>query len=226
MNDRSMPPEQEAELLKSYRSGQNPIRERKRGGCLGGLLKLALVGVFGLAVAYGVILVTDPWSYHIGGRSTPLLTWHGYGQLQTKDGNHYPLYVSFFPSSHSSHSSQLPREGLRPAGGLQGSGWLCSSPGVTEHLDLSGTIYGRWSSTEGSLMSFRLLERNIINLGQRQGFFDLAGRWRGQELVMQERGDHGETGETFRSGLRIDYASVTLNWGSYGEFKRVCARTK
>lgn len=179
-------PQQEAELIKNYMSGQAPkIAQRQRRGCLTGLLKLLAVGIFGLAVAYGVVAITAPWSFHIGGRWTPFLTWHGYGQLLTKGDVQYPLYVSFFPSSHF---SQLHLEGLRPTGGLQGSAWLCTAPGVTQHLDLGGTIYGGWRSTEGSLMAFRLLERQIFNVGQAQGFFDLRGRWQGAKLVMNERG--------------------------------------
>lgn len=219
-----MLPEQEAQLIKDYMAGQVPkIAQRQRRGCLFNIFRLLLVGVFGVALLYGVLAITDPWSFHIGGRWTPFLTWHGYGELLTEGGVQYPLYVSFFPSSHF---SQLHREGLRPTGGLQGSGWLCTSRGVTQRLELSGTIYGGWRSTDGSLLTFRLLERQILNVGQGQGFFDLAGRWQGPKLVMDERGDHGEIGEPFRSGLRIDHASVTLDWGSYSEFKAACSSQK
>ncbi|HLV96007.1 MAG TPA: hypothetical protein VKS44_12510 [Candidatus Acidoferrales bacterium] len=227
MNNPSIPPEQEAELLKNYFSAQVPNAGRRlRRGCLTGLFKLLAVGIFGVAVFYGVIAITDPWAFHIGGRSTPLLTWHGYGELQTKDGNRYPLYVSFFPSSHS---SQLRLKGLRPVGGLQGRAWLCTSRASAHLLDLSGTIYGRWRTTDGSLITFRLLEWNtardrLLGNSMRRGFFDLEGRWRGPELLMDERGDHGETGEVFRSGLHIDYASVTLNYGTYSDFTDLCAK--
>jgi hypothetical protein len=187
------------------------------GGCLGGLFKLLLVGIFGCAVFYGVIAVTDPWAFHIGGRSTPFLTWKGLGKLQTKGGTQYPLYVYFFPSTHS---SRLRREGLRPTGGLQGQGWLCTSRGVTQYLNLSGTIYGGWRSTEGSLVAFRLLEPKIIDVGQGQGFFDLSGRWQGQKLAMDY---HGSVPEKFRSGLLIEQPSVTFDWGTYSDFKAACA---
>ncbi|MGC2696243.1 MAG: hypothetical protein WA738_10685 [Candidatus Angelobacter sp.] len=170
-----------------------------------------------LAVVYAVIAVLDPWSLHIGGRWTPLLTWRGSGKLVTKSGIDYPLYVSFYPSPHF---SRLHLDGLRPTGGLQGSAWLCTSPGVSERLRLSGTIYGGWRSTDDSLMAFRLLESRIINVGQRQGFFDLYGRWRGPTLVMNDR---ERVSGTFGSGLRIDHASVSLDWGSYSDFKAACA---
>lgn len=216
-----MEPEQEGQLIRDYAAGQLPAVRRQGRGCLAKLLfKLLAVGVFGVVVLYGVLAITAPWSFHIGGRWTPLATWNGYGQLVTEGGIAYPLYVSFFPSSHF---SQLHREGLRPTGGLQGSGWICTSPGTTERLTLSGTIYGGWRSTDGSLMTFRLVEARIFDTGQDRGFFDLAGRWQGPKLVMEERGDHGELGHPFRSGLRIDHASVSLNWGSYSDFKNVCA---
>jgi hypothetical protein len=190
---------------------------QQRRGCLVRLLWLA---VFCVGVLYAVVAITSPWAFHIGGRWTPLATWQGSGKLLTKGGE-YPLYVSFYPSSHF---SRLHAGGLRPTGGLQGSGWLCTAPGVTERLALTGTIYGGWSSTENSLMSFRLLEPiKIIDVGQKRGYFDLAGRWRGPELVMD---DQGSVGGTFKSGLRIDHASVTLDWGSYSDFKAMCANGK
>jgi hypothetical protein len=186
---------------------------RKRRSLLATFFWILVLG----AMLYAVVVVLDPWSLHIGGRWTPLLTWQGSGKLRTKSGIEYPLFVQFYPSSHF---SRLHRDGQRPAGGLQGSAWLCTSRGVTQRLDLSGTIYGGWRSTEGSLMAFRLLEPKIIDVGQRQGFFDLAGRWHGPELVMD---DGGSMGSLFRSGLRIEHASVTLDWGSYSDFKAVCA---
>jgi len=186
---------------------------RRRHGCLTTLFGIL---VLCLAAVYGVAALTNPWAFHIGGRWTPLLSWSGSGKLVTKGGT-YPLYVSFFPSSHS---SQLHLDGLRPTGGVQGSGWLCTSPGAIQRLELSGTIFGGWRSTEGSLMEFRLLERKIFDVGQRQGFFDLYGRWHGPELVMEDR---SEPGSQFRSGLKIEHASVTLDWGHYSDFEAMCA---
>ena len=69
-------------------------------------------------------------------------------------------------------------------------------------------------------MSFRLLEPKIIDVGQGQGFFDLVGRWRGPQLAMDDR---GSVGSRFRSGLKIEHASVTLDWDTESAFKAVCA---
>jgi hypothetical protein len=38
--------------------------------------------------------------------------------------------------------------------------------------------------------------------------------------------DRGEPGSTFRSGLKIEHASVALDWGRYSDFKAVCASAK
>jgi len=98
---------------------------QKRHGCL---VQVALALIFGLGVVYAVMVVTSPWSLHIGGRLTPLLTWQGTGKLITKGGAEYPVYLYFFPASHF---SRLQLEGLRPTGGLQGYVWLCTAPGVS-----------------------------------------------------------------------------------------------
>ena len=205
-------PKIESCSTRSMRVYTRPMRQQR-----GSLAKGFWVLVLGGGLLYTVVILTGPWAAHIGGRWTPLLTWSGSGNLLTKGGIEYPLYVSFFPSSHF---SRLRMDGQRPTGGLQGSAWLCTSPGVTQRMVLSGTIYGAWSSTEDSLMAFRLLEPKIIDVGQGQGFFDLVGRWQGPELVMDDR---GSIGSSFRSGLKIERASVALDWGSYSDFKAVCA---
>ena len=184
-----------------------------RHGCLANLFKLLVLCVI---VFYGAVGVTNPWAFHIGRRWTPLLYWSGYGKLVTRTGT-YPLYVAFYPSAHF---SKLHLDGLRPSGGLQGTGSLCTAPGVVEALKLSGTIYGDWSSANDAVMQFRLFEIRVFNVGQQQGYFDLYGRWRGQELVMDDR---DRASGKFRSGLNIDRASITLNWGSFSDFKSACA---
>jgi hypothetical protein len=189
------------------------MRTPRRRGFLRSLFWLIALGV---AVVYGVAAITAPWSFHIGGRSTPFLFWSGAGTLSTQSGT-YPIYVSFYPSSHF---SRLRLDGLRPTGGVRGTGALCTSRGVTQYLTLSGTMYNGWSSTEDSLLTFRLFEPRLVNVGQRQGYLNLYGRWQGPELVMDDR---GEPGNTFRSGLKIEHASVNLDWTGYWSLKNVCA---
>jgi hypothetical protein len=189
------------------------MRTPRRRGCIA---QLFLLVILCLAVVYAVAAITAPWSFHIGGVPTPLLYWSGSGTLHTKGGD-YPFYLLLYPSSSFSH---LRLDGLRPTGGLQGSGSLCTSRGVTQYLKLSGTMYNGWSTTEDALIGIRLLEPKYFDVGQRRGYFDLDGRWRGQQLVLDDR---AAWASTFRSGLRIEHASVTLNPGSYSDFKEACA---
>jgi hypothetical protein len=188
----------------------------KARGCFTNLLGVVILAV---VLVYAVAGITSPWAFHIGGRWTPLLYWQGRGTLMTRSGA-YPLYVFFYPDSHM---SRLRVDDLQPTGGLQGTGAICLPPGTIQSLKLSGTVFGGWRSTEKSLMDFRLLDWKIIDVGQRQGYFDLYGHWRGTELVMDDR---GRVGTPFRAGLRLDHASVTFTWSSYSDFETACATAK
>jgi hypothetical protein len=189
------------------------MRTQRRHGCFAQLLGLVLLCA---VIVYGAAAIIAPWSFHIGGVPTPLLYWSGSGILHAKGGT-YPLYVLLYPAAHF---SRLRLDGLRPTGGVQGSASLCTSPGVIQYLKLSGTIYGGYTSTEGSLISVRLLETKYFDVGQRQGYFDLYGRWSGPQLVMDDR---GAWASTFRSGVRVEHASVTLDRAGYSDFKAACA---
>jgi hypothetical protein len=159
-----------------------------------------------------------PWAFHIGGRWTPALTWWGSGRLVAKGGKEYPMFVMLYPGAHF---SRLRFDGRRPTGGIQGNACLCTSPGVSQYLKISGTIYGGWLSTDGSVIGLRLLEPTIIDVGQqRAGYFDVIGRWQGPELVLDEGTSWSRP---FRSGLRIDRAAVTLRWDPYWTCKSACA---
>lgn len=196
-----------AELITAGR-----MRPRRKLRAIPGLL-------LALTLVYAVMVLLNPWAIHIGGEWTPLLTWTGTGKLVTATGT-YPLLVTFSPSCHG---SRLRLDGLRPASGLSGWGWLCTRQGTTIRLRLSGTIYGTWRSTDDALMQFRLIER-IKNFPAIQdgGYFDLFGHWHGSQLVMDDR---SEWSSPFRSGLKIKHASVTLRPGSKSEFNAACAAT-
>ena len=192
------------------------IRALRRLGCLGGLM-------FGLLVVLLVTAVLAPWSFHIGERWTAAW-WQGVGMLRTEAGDAYPVYIYFFPNFRS--MSRLRLNGQRPTSGLSGNGWLCSAQGVTQRLDLSGTIYGTYLNTDGNQMGIRLLDaRRFFRINpQRRRYFDLYGRWHGPELVM---GDDGGWERGFHPDPHDpkERAKVTFSWGSYGEFKRLCDET-
>lgn len=58
-----------------------------------------------------------------------------------------------------------------------------------------------------------------LGWGTRRGFFDVAGEFRGPDLVMNSS---NEQGILFNSGLFIDQATVTLRWAEYAEFEAAC----
>jgi len=193
-------------------------------GCLSGCLtRLLLWGVIAVVAMWGVLVALNPWALHIGGRSTPLLYWHGTGTVRAEGGKAFPLYVSFWPG-RPQRGSGGGRDGKTVSARLKGTGWLCIAPRAVERMDLSGTMYGGYTSDSDSVLSFRLLEwRRPFSINPpKRGYFDLAGSWNGSELVMN-RPD--EQGSQFNSGLFIHHAVVTLRWASYGDFEAACSRT-
>jgi hypothetical protein len=195
---------------------------RSAGGCLTGCLtKLVLIAVGALAFVWVVTVALNPWALHIGGHSTPLLYWHGSGTVVSKDGKTYPLYVGFFPGKPGGIHGGGRRQGKLVNARLSGTGWLCVAPGTVERMNVSGTMYGGYTSTDGTLIGFRLLEWRkpfAINY-QRRGFFDVAGGFRGPDMVMDSP---NEQGIPFKSGMFIDHATVTLRWAEYREFEEAC----
>jgi hypothetical protein len=187
-------------------------------GCL---TKLLLWSAVAVAFTWGVVVVMNPWSLHIGGRPTPLLYWHGAGTVRAGGGKALPLYVSFWPGRPRRTSGGGRREGRIVSARLQGNGWLCIAPGTVERMQVSGTMYGGYTTDSNSLLAFRLLEwRQPFAINPpKQGFFDLAGMWRGPELVLN-RPD--EQGIPFNSGLFVDHAVVTLRWATYSDFEAAC----
>jgi hypothetical protein len=78
-------------------------------------------------------------------------------------------------------------------------------------LEVSGDMYGGYTSTDGALIDFRLLEwKKPLSIGpQFRGFFDVAGQFQGPDLVMNRP---NEQGIRFKTGPFIDSATVTLRW--------------
>jgi len=140
--------------------------------------------------------------------------------MRSKDGKTYPLYISFFPGRPGRHNGGR-REGKGWSADLSGEGWLCTAPGQVQRMNLSGTMFGGYTSDANSLLSFRLLEwRKAFSINyQHRGFFDLAGTWHGQELVLDRS---NEQGIRLNTGPFIDNATATLYWSSYADFESAC----
>jgi hypothetical protein len=196
-----------------------------RRGCLGApigcLGKLALWGTAALVFVWLVTVVLNPWALHIGGRPTPLLFWHGTGTVKSKDGASYPLYVTFWPGRPQGISGIGRREGKRVMAHLSGTAWLCSVPGQPQRMDLSGTMYGGYTSTANGLVDFRIIEwrKSFAINYQNRGFFDLAGVFEAGDLVMNRP---NEQGIRLKTGPFIDNATARLHWAPYSEFEAAC----
>lgn len=168
-------------------------------------------GILGLAVcALGVSLLI-PWAFHMGGRLTPLY-WSGTGMLVTNNGT-YPLYILIYPTMHRSN-------------GLDGWGFLCTSRNTVVPLDVNGRFEsGLWTwSLEDTSMELGLSEplgaRRALLDPTNRGGFELLGGWQGKKLVLRENGEHLSA---FRSGFKVEHASVTLTWGSKSHFEEECS---
>ena len=196
----------------------------RHGGCLsslgGCLIKLVFFAVAATAFMWAVMVALNPWALHIGGHSTPLLYWNGTGSVLDKSGKPHPLYLTFWPGRPLKHSGGR-REGKGWSADLKGTGWLCIAPGSVERMDVSGTMYGGYSSDADSLLDFRLLEwRKPFSINPpKRGFFDIAGMWHGQQLVLDRP---NEQGVPFKSGLFIDHATTTLHWADRSDFDAAC----
>ena len=173
---------------------------------------------------WAVMVALNPWALHIGGHSTPLLYWNGTGSVLDKTGKPHPLYLTFWPGRPLKHSGGR-REGKGWSADLKGTGWLCIAPGSVERMDVSGTMYGGYSSDADSLLDFRLLEwRKPFSINPpKRGFFDIAGMWHGQQLVLDRP---NEQGIPFKSGLFIDHATTTLHWADRADFDDACRALK
>ena len=119
--------------------------------------------------------------------------------------------------------SRLRLNGQRPTNALGGMGYLCSAQGAIQRMNLTGDIYGTYLNTDGNQTGFRLLDwRKPFRINyQNRRYFDLHGRWRGPELVMQ---DDGAWERNFQPGQQKskENAKVTFSWGSYSDFKKLC----
>jgi hypothetical protein len=195
---------------------------RTRTGCLAGCLsKLVLFLAVAVAAIYLFTVALNPWSLHIGGRSTPFLNWHGSGTVVAKGGKSYPLYISFWPDRPQGFHGGGRREGKTVSAHLDGNAWICTAPDQLRRLNLSGTMYGGYTNSDASLFDFRLIDftKPFAVRRNNRGFFDLAGTFRAQQLVLDRP---NEQGIPFDKSLFLDNATAALDWSSYNDFVYSC----
>jgi hypothetical protein len=181
-----------------------------------------LKGLLALVIAFFVIEVAvNPWTFHIGDRFTPLMTWDGYGTVRASNGGHYLLFTRLQGAALDSACSFTGCETLH------GSAQICTERGSTYPLQLTGSVH-TWWSTDGAKTSINL--QNVKSGPLPDGWvISLAGSWHGPRLVVADT-DNSFTGVlTPRGVIRhttstadAGQASVTLRYGSSAAFGQAC----
>jgi len=197
-------------------------RGRLRLGCWASLIFCFLVTLL-------VYAIVAPWSFHIGGRFTPSLSWTGVGRLVDSAGIPYGLYATFYPDSRNlSGRSNMVRHKYLAHNNLRGKAQVCTTDGTKYPFNLSGDIEGAWLDTDGSDMVLDFGEPGRAALKRH---FSLYGTWHGPELGLD---DHKSMfmwllpdgkltpARSYTSPVPEKHAKVTLRWGQESDFEDLC----
>ena len=198
---------------------------RKRGSCLGDIVKLFVLLVI-LGVGYFVVIgVFAPWTYYLGGNFHLLPMWQGWGTIQEPSGN-FALYV-FLSRPESS------RLGISY---MSGTAQLCTPRG--ERFNYLHVIMSFSNQHFGLNTDKQPVTLDIYNYGASSQLngdnrpdFILYGAWQNPNLVLE---DHGSFGSEFLSDGTAYLGplsnqpplgpnlSVTLSPGSPAQFNAAC----
>lgn len=188
---------------------------------MGFLARPVLIVLLCFGVVLGILAMTAPWGFFMGGHFHWTMRWQGVGVLHAKDsGGDYALYVRLWAIPASRH--------------VTGSGVLCTPRRETFNLDVSGAFdKGIWLDTNGKKTELSLVNRTAgcppcsKNLGIN---LDLRGQWKNPELVMDDEGSlsnyfHPDASLVTGGGVRPSsrgVATITLHEGTREEFEAAC----
>ena len=167
-----------------------------------------------------------PWALHIGGQSTPLESWSGYGAVQASNGGRYVLFIRFRGGLAVGRSGRLSCSGSG-CDNMTGTASLCTARGTTHTFDLKGAVHGWWT-TDGSRTSMALTGGAPDRLPS-GWVVALHGVWNGPALSL-ESPDNSFT-EVFTPAGAIRHvtssadhgtAHTTLRFGTEADFARAC----
>ena len=199
---------------------------RRRGRLGWGSLILLMV-----SLPVGLQVLLSPWALHVGGRSTLLGKWTGFGTVEASNGGKYVLFVDFTAGWIFGRDSPSRRGGGGPAGGradtLHGTGVLCTTSGVTHTFDLSGRV-DTWRTTDGAKTFMSLTHGTPERL---PSGWDVAwhGVWNGPALELASPDNSFTEVFTPKGAIRhvtstadAGTAHVTLQYGTRDEFEAAC----
>lgn len=172
-----MTPEQEAQAIRSYLTGQRPKRSPVGG------VKQWLFVLLALIFAGTVYVGTSPWAFFMGGHFHPMGYWTGWGRMHSNTAGDYLLYVQISPEKRN-------MESIIPHTFVKGLADLCTPKGERYHLKLSGSMPPHiYLSTAGQPISLDLYNwRNALIIGQEsRPTFYLWGQWGPGEVVADDR---------------------------------------
>ncbi|MBZ5507480.1 MAG: hypothetical protein LAO78_18630 [Acidobacteriia bacterium] len=196
---------------------------------LGCLTQLVLAAILGVGVFIGVVAVTAPWGFFMGGRFHLIPQWQGLGRLHSNTaGGDYVLYIFFSPKSG---------KGLGTTH-VSGNGLLCTPRGETFYLSVGGDFEKNIKTdTNGKTANFYMSNRSVASQfsGNRKPSLELRGKWVNPDLVMDDHGSIARnfepdgklyTGHSLGRPYMAEVVPVTLHEGSKSEFESACAAAK
>jgi hypothetical protein len=151
--------------------------QRRRIGCLGQLLALALLAGVGFIALTGF---TNPWIFTVGGRFRVLPFWQGVGEIEGPGGT-YRIFVFFQPENGGFR--------VLPSTSVRGSGWVCAPTGHTYPVLVGGGAREVvWRSMDNKPFSLYTYQRHAGSSVHVPPKLDFAGGWVGPNLVMEDKG--------------------------------------
>ena len=196
---------------------------------LGCLTQLVLAAILAVGVFIGVVAITAPWGFFMGGRFHLIPQWQGWGRLHSNTaGGDYVLYIFFSPKSG---------KGLGTTH-VSGNGLLCTPRGETFYLSVGGDFEKNIKTdTNGKTANFYMSNRSLGSQfsGNTKPSLELRGKWVNPDLVMD---DHGSIARNFEPDGKLytghspgrpymaEVVAVTLHEGSKSEFESACAAVK
>jgi hypothetical protein len=149
----------------------------RRPGCLGQFVLLGLLIVLGYI---GIMAVTHPWIFTVGGRVRLLPSWEGAGEIQGPGGK-YRIYISFQPSSAGSK--------VLPSTSVTGTGWVCAPSDHSYQIRLGGGAHEVvWRDMNNKDFGLYIWHRTTWSTAHQPPKLDFTGRWAGPNLVMNDKG--------------------------------------
>jgi hypothetical protein len=202
---------------------------RARTGFIGCLLQVGIIFFLGAILIMAVTGLFYPWAFYLGGTFHILPYWQGWGKLHAKSGD-YVLFIYIHPTPS--------RSKLYLETSLTGDAYVCTPRGENIRMRLGGGMPKHLNlSTDGEPVYLYMYHRpwNAAFLVNRSPRLEFRGWWRNPSLVMD---DHGSIARAFQpdgavyhgSGAKRPYLTevvpVTLNSGSYSQFRESCASVR